>query len=104
MTERMPCDITDGPASEMDAHEEAQARPEREYDGQGLSDCLLGPRVDNWARNLLAVAGWRGRMHAAACGLVEPDMRNAEQRRLGGRIRAHLFILKYVLNRIRRGP
>lgn len=29
---RMPCSITDGPASEMDAIEEAQEPQEREYD------------------------------------------------------------------------
>ncbi len=55
-------------------------------------------------RNHLALAAWvyRRNDHLAA-GTTEPDLRNAEQRKRGGRIRAHLFILRYVLKRSRRG-
>ncbi len=68
-------------------------------DGQGRSDCLLGPRVDNWARNVVAIASWRERMRALGSGATEPDLRNADQRLRGAAISIRLHVRRQQLRR-----
>ncbi len=89
----MPCSITDGPQYEEDGWHPSEPDTD-DRDGAG---CLLGPRVENWSRNVNAAREWKDRLLARAAGVVEPDLRNDEQRKRGGRLCGHLFILRYAM-------